>query len=286
MHRKRTDATPAPNNASLPSNAGTEKLTPVVRDAASGAGRSSPSATRAACLLGGWLLGAAARRLSVRTGVSDAEAYGSLPGDEIVRRPMVEWTRGVTVRTTPERVWPWLAQMGYGRGGWYTPELVDLFANRWVFGVRAPFPRSAARLLPEYQHVAVGDLICDGPDYASFFRVEHVDPPHALVYRSIRHPRRGSPIDIDDPESPARVEQELLAGGTYVDFTWALALNPLPGDRTRLLVRTRANYAPPAFGLLVLPLGIIDATYGVAMLRAIARRAETIDASDTPRRAE
>ena len=86
--------------------------------------------------------------------------------------------------------------------------------------------------------------------------------------------------------SPARVEQELLAGGTYVDFTWALALNPLPGDRTRLLVRTRANYAPPALRLLALPLGIFDATYGVAMLRAIARRAETIDAADMPRRAE
>lgn len=76
------------------------------------------------------MLGAAVRRRSVRTGVSDAEAYGSLPGDEIIRHPMVEWTRGVTVRTTPERVWPWLAQMGYGRGGWYTPEWVDLFANR------------------------------------------------------------------------------------------------------------------------------------------------------------
>jgi hypothetical protein len=43
--------------------------------------------------------------------------------------------------------------------------------------------------------------------------------------RSIRHPPRGSPIEIDDPESPARVEQQLLAGGTYVDFTWALTLN-------------------------------------------------------------
>jgi hypothetical protein len=230
------------------------------------------------------MLGAAARRISVRTGVSDAEASGPLPGDEIIRHPMVEWTRGVTVRTSAERVWPWLAQMGYGRGGWYTPEWIDLFANRWVFGIRAPFPKSADRLVSEYQRVAVGDLICDGPDYASFFRVEQVDPPHALVYRSIRHPRRGSPIDIDDPDSPARVEQELLIGGTYVDFTWALALHPLPHGRTRLLVRTRANYAPPAFAVLVLPLGIIDATYGVAMLRAIARRAETIDADDTPRR--
>ena len=97
--------------------------------------------------------------------------------------------------------------------------------------------------------------------------------------RGIRHPRRGSPIEIDDPKSPARVEQQLLAGGTYVDFTWALTLNMLPGDRTRLLVRTRANYAPRWLRLLVLPLGLVDATYGVAMLRAIARRAEKIDSA-------
>jgi hypothetical protein len=132
-----------------------------------------------------------------------------------------------------------------------------------VFGVKRRFPASANRLVPEYQHVAVGDLICDGPDYASYFRVQEVDPPHALVYRSLRHPRRGSPIDITDPESPTRVEEQLREAGTYVDFTWALILSRLPGDRTRLLVRTRGNYAP-----------LVDATYGVAMLRAIARRAE------------
>jgi hypothetical protein len=248
-------------------------------------GRARTSASSAACLLGGWMLAAAARRVSVRTGVSGAEASGSLPGDEIIPHPMVEWTRGVTVRTSAERVWPWLAQMGYGRGGWYTPEWVDIFANRWVFGIRTPFPKSADRLLPEYEQIAVGDLVCDGPDYASYFRVEHVDPPHALVYRSLRHPRRGSPIDFADPGSPARVEQQLLAGGTYVDFTWALVLKPLDEKRTRLLVRTRANYAPPALRLLTLPLGLFDATYGVAMLRAIARRAETTDTAHAPGRA-
>jgi hypothetical protein len=167
--------------------------------------------------------------------------------------------------------------MGYGRGGWYTPEWPDLLANRWVFGARRRFPASAGHLLPEYQHVAVGDLICDGPDYAPYFRVQRADPQHALVYRSIRHPRRGSPIDITDPASPQRVEQQLREAGTYVDFTWALVLNELPGHQTRLLVRTRANYAPHALRLLSLPLGLFDATYGVAMLRAIARRAESLD---------
>jgi hypothetical protein len=224
--------------------------------------------------LAGWVGGGVARRISVRTGVSDEEVFGSLPGDEFIAHPMVEWTRGVTVRAAPERVWPWLVQMGYGRGGWYTPELVDLFANRWVFGQRRQFPASASRLLPEYQHVAVGDLICDGPDYASFFRVLRVDRQHALVYRSIRHPRRGSPIDITDPASAQRVEQQLRDAGTYFDFTWALVLNELPGRRTRLLSRTRANYSPRAAGLLALPLGLFYATYGRAMLRAIARRAE------------
>jgi hypothetical protein len=101
-----------------------------------------------------------------------------------------------------------------------------------------------------------------------------VDPGHAVVYRSIRHPRRGSPIDITDPQSPQRAEQQLREAGTYFDFTWALVLNELPGQRTRLLVRTRANYSPRAFRFLTLPLGLFDATYGVAQLRAIARRAE------------
>ena len=140
--------------------------------------------------------------------------------------------------------------------------------------MKHPFPASAGRLLPEFQHVAAGDLICDGPDYASYFRVLRVDPGRAVVYRSIRHPRRGSPIDITDPASPQRAEQQLREAGTYIDFTWALVLNELSGHRTRLLVRTRATYAPPAIRMLALPLGLFDATYGVAMLRAIARRAE------------
>ena len=244
----------------------------------SGARIGRPLVTTAASVggvLAGWLLAGGVRRFSVRTGVSDGEAFGSLPGDEIIPHPMIEWTRGVTVQAEPDLVGPWLAQMGYGRGGWYTPEWVDLFANRWVFGQKRPFPSSANQLLPEHQQVAVGDLICDGPDYASYFRVERVDPPHALVYRSIRHPRRGSKIDITDPASPSRVEQRLRESGNYLDFTWTLVLNRLDGHRSRLLVRTRGNYGPHTSALLFTPLGLVDATYGVAMLRAIARRAES-----------
>jgi hypothetical protein len=93
-------------------------------------------------LVAGWALGSAVRRLSRRTGVTDAEAYGTLPGDEVIAHPMVEWTRGVSVRATPERIWPWLVQMGYGRAGWYTPAWVDRILEPSLFQLDTPSPTS------------------------------------------------------------------------------------------------------------------------------------------------
>ena len=55
-------------------------------------------------LIAGWLLAGAARRVSVRTGVSGEEALGPLPGDEFIAHPMVEWTRGVTVQAPAGRL--------------------------------------------------------------------------------------------------------------------------------------------------------------------------------------
>ena len=104
--------------------------------------------------------GAILYRFSWRSGASDAEAVGPLPGDEIIPHPMLEWTRATTVHARPDRIWPWLVQMGYGRGGWYTNERLDQI----IWGVSA---RNADRILPEYQGLEVGDIIPDGPDYAA-----------------------------------------------------------------------------------------------------------------------
>lgn len=54
-----------------------------------------------------------------RSGAPANEAREGLPGDDLVREPNWSATRALTVEATPERVWPWLVQMGYGRGGWY-----------------------------------------------------------------------------------------------------------------------------------------------------------------------
>ncbi len=70
------------------------------------------------------------------------------------------------------------------------------------------------------------------------------------------------------------MERQLREAGSYLDFTWALVVTPLHDGRSRLLLRTRADYSPRSIRWLATPFGLFDATYGRAMLRAIARRAE------------
>ena len=142
--------------------------------------------------------------------------------------------------------------------------------HKWPFGC------DTDGQLPEHQHVDAGDLICDRPNYAWYFRVQRVDPQRPLVYRSIRHPRRGSPIDITGPQSPQQAEQQLPEAGTYTTSPGPWHLGPWrknePPAAWRGCQYVPGLAAPP--GSLPLPLGLAGATYAVAMLRAIARPAE------------
>lgn len=229
---------------------------------------------------GGLATGAGVRRMSTRTGVTDAEAYLSLPGDDVIRQPMVQWTRGVSVGAPAAAVWPWLVQAGYGRAGWYTPRTVDRIMEPILFRTRVTRRPENQRLHPELQHLEIGDIVADGPDFAAFFRVIEMRPQQAIVYYSIRHPWRDHPVDAHDSYALQRVERELLARRVYLEFTWSFVLRPDGPSRTRLLVRTRSMYSPKTFSPLVPVAGLFDATYGVAMLRAIARRAEATTDSD------
>jgi hypothetical protein len=103
-----------------------------------------------------------------------------------------------------------------------------------------------------------------------------VEPQRAIVYRSVRHPWLPHPFDPSDPAAVGRVEEQLIAGGVYVDCTWTFVLRAVGAETTRLLVRTRGNYAPWLLGLVVPVWGLFDASYGVAQLRAIGRRAEAL----------
>ena len=167
------------------------------------------------------------RRVARRSGVTDEEFFGPLPGDDVMTHPMLEWTRATTIDVPPEQVWPWLVQMGYGRGGWYTNERFD----RIVWHIENP---SADVILPEWQHLAVGDVVPDGPDFAAYFRVKEIRENETIVYHSIRHPYRGQPVDPTD--------QEALRAGRR--NSWPVGSSSTSAGR---LCSTRLGRLRPAF---------------------------------------
>ncbi|MGO9782070.1 MAG: hypothetical protein ACLPQY_20265, partial [Streptosporangiaceae bacterium] len=85
-------------------------------------------------------------------------------------------TRVVEIDAPPSAIWPWLVQMGPGRGGAYTYDWIE---RRLGIDIR-----NTDRVIPELQHLMVGDEI-PMPGYA--MRVERLDPGQAMVVRSSNH---------------------------------------------------------------------------------------------------
>lgn len=122
-----------------------------------------------------------------RWGATAAEATGPLPGDDLARYTPGGSTRAITIAAPIEDVWPWLVQIGYGRGGFYSYDgLENLFVR--CFG-GTPGYRSVETILPEHQGLRVGDFIPAAPpdlldgrlvDKAGW-RVLAVEPPRLLV---------------------------------------------------------------------------------------------------------
>ena len=141
------------------------------------------------------------RRWCLTWGATAGEAAAQMPGDDLMPSPDLISTRAITVEAPPSAIWPWLVQMGSGRGGAYTYDWIE---NLFGLGMR-----SANEILPQFQDLKVGDLLPLGSENAPRMRVEVVDPERALVVRS--------------------------SDGNWV---WAFGLYP-EGKHTRLVSRNR-----------------------------------------------
>jgi hypothetical protein len=196
---------------------------------------------------------AASQWLGRTAGSTRAERRQPLPGDELVDHPRVVTNHAITIPAPPEQVWPWLVQMGWHRGGWYTARWVD----RLLFPVNWP---SATQLVPDLQHpLQVGDRIPDGPPDTAWFAVERVDPPKLLVLHSTTH-------------LPASWRARL--GEAAVDWSWTFALAGTDDAATRLLLRVRGRTRPWWLTAIYVA-AVVPADYVMAsgMLAGIRRRA-------------
>jgi hypothetical protein len=188
-------------------------------------------------------LGPVLHRWRTRWGATDSEVHRPLPGDDLVPRPDWAYTHAVTIDAPRAAVWPWLVQIGQGRGGFYSYEGLENLVGCDIHNV--------PELRPELQGLREGDVV---RMHASGFGPEviELEPGRALVLGG-------------DPD----------AHGSRA--TWSVHLVDLPGGRTRLIERGRNRagrglLAKLGFGpYLVDPVGFVMSR---KMLRTIKRLAE------------
>ena len=141
-------------------------------------------------------------------GASEVEVEKRLPGDEQVPDPTLESTRAITINAPATGVWPWLVQMGQGRGGLYSYERLENLVGCDM--------HNAERILPEHQNLSIGGKVrLSKGEGTPYFVVKAVEPGRAII------------LGGDDPPT-----------------SWAFILEPINEDSTRLIIRFRQDYEP------------------------------------------
>ena len=158
-------------------------------------------------------------------GATPAETERTLPGDARVPWPQLAVTRAVTIAAPPGAVWPWLVQIGTGRGGWYSYDWLDNGGHP-----------SADRVLAEWQGLRVGDRVPMTPGGGAAMPVFLLDPPRTLGLG-------GSWDATTDAAAPS-------AGPITSGATWVMHLEPTGDGATRLIMRYRMAYEPGLLGAL------------------------------------
>jgi hypothetical protein len=178
-----------------------------------------------------------------------SERVCRLPGDDVIPTPLASLTHAITIDRDSRSVWPWLAQMGAGRAGWYSYDLLD--------NGRQP---SATRIMAEQQSIAIGTLFPALPGTTDGFKVLAFEPNAWLL------------LGWAEPDGAPLV-------------TWAFVLESRGRDKTRLITRVRGSDRYRFHGLpAALSTTIVRIVHFVMQRRqllGVARRAESLDDTRT-----
>ncbi|MET0829582.1 MAG: SRPBCC family protein [Microbacterium sp.] len=195
------------------------------------------------------------RRASLRWGATDDELGMTLAGDDLLPDPDLVATRAISINAPPSAVWPWIAQLGQNRGGFYTYDWLENLAGVEI--------HSADRIESDLQIRSVDDDVNLAPGVA--LSVVRLDEDRDLVLRGA-------------------VAPDGTGVGAPYDFTWAFVLQPSLDGSTRLVVRERYAYLTDWAAALVEPIEMVSFLMTERMLRGIRDRAERSPAPAGPAR--
>jgi hypothetical protein len=152
------------------------------------------------------------RRWYANWGATDEEIKRPLPGDEVIPNAQLITNRAITIHAPIAQVWPWLVQLGQGRGGLYTFQRLENLARCQIINVN--------EIRPELQDLAAGDFVRLGPEGYPYYIVQAILPEEALIL-------------VTPPGDDAST-----AG------TWVFCVEAVDSSTTRLIVRSRLTYVP------------------------------------------
>lgn len=188
-----------------------------------------------------------------RWGATPGEVQQPLPGDELVPNPLLGYTRAITIQAPAQQIWPWLVQLGQGRGGFYSYDGLENIARCDI--------HSTERIISEWQTPQIGDLVRLGPKGYPCFAIAAIDPGRALVLIGA-DPQTEQPSGHTAPKDKG-----------YSSSTWQFVLQPIDPASTRLVVRQRLAYSSDLAWVwrLTEPVGFVMER---KMLQGIKQRAE------------
>jgi hypothetical protein len=182
-----------------------------------------------------------------------AEEARALPGDELVPDASEQLTHFVDIDATPAVIWPWLVQMGCGRGGWYSYDELDNGGTP-----------SATRIHREWQSIAIGDVLPVTPRATDGFLVLRIDRVRVLVLGGVVDLDTKRTLPLGAPRPPR-----------FWQTSWAFVLEPLDDRTTRLHVRARVAFAPAQLQARAAVMRAIHSFMEHEQLRRLKENAET-----------
>jgi hypothetical protein len=191
----------------------------------------------------------------LKWGATAEEVKRALPGDDLLPNAKINATHAITIAAPIDRVWPWIAQIGRGRGGFYSYEAIE---NAMGLNIH-----NADRILPDCPPPQVGGSMPFADDFGVPYTI--VDAPRTLVvYADTRLPG-------DHPAPKMR-------RGDYLAMTWGWYLEPIDNHTTRFIERWRTDYGPGLLNALVYRLFMEPGAFIMErkMLLGIKERAERV----------
>jgi len=146
-------------------------------------------------------------------GLDEKAAARRLPGDDIIAEPRWSWTHGIEIDAPAEDVWPWVAQVGADRAGFYS--------YQWLENIAGCNLRNAEAIHPAWQ-VREGDSLLLHPQAPALPIASLVPGRHFVA-----HAR---------PNASARAQ-----GKPWIEATWLFAVEPLGPRRCRFISRYRMS---------------------------------------------